>query len=70
VVRDEYCASMFVIVEMSGCVETDNQFKEPTMDWYFLVTKSCSLSEYFWSLILLTGRPDLYGDFGVLTKLS
>jgi len=70
VAQDEYCASMFVIVEMSGRVETDSQFEETTMDWYFLVTISCSLLVYFWSLILSTGRPDLYGDFGVSTKSS
>ena len=67
---DEYCASILVIVACLFLVDTNSQFSEPTIDWYFLVIMDFPLPEYECFRILSTGRLDLYGVFGDITAAS
>ena len=64
---DWYCASMLVIVAISGRVDCDSHWSEPTncCIWRIRSGGAGSLG----GSILSTGRPDRYGVFTGLQSL-
>ncbi len=62
-----YCASIFVIVAMSGRVDIESQVKHPKRTCILWVSFACCLLDIIFVFIESTGQPERYG---VVTGLT